>query len=291
MRKATVLDRQSLWDIAIREYGSTEALFDLLRDNPSVAGPGASIAAGQLLDIRAAANDAVVVDHYHRNALYPVTGTLLPFDDCLGYPCIPRNQQVHSVVYPTDRASLESGSTPVGRKYFVIDLAVGEDPETTSLFARHTGYIMQWLGEGATNGVEGTPWMVLPVQAGSVIETTAFAYYKSWPAASGTADYPSGRFGLEWLPEATLEGGFKKSSIVLGVDVEPTFLSPCRWFQVERQSLISGGPWEAYGDRRRENDSSLQPLTGGMWLYRVKWTTGPEDDQCLQGYSATTLVI
>lgn len=291
MRKTTVLDRQSLWDIAIREYGSIEALFDVLNDNPAIAGPGSTIAAGQLLDVRTSANDLVVVDFYQRNQLYPVTGTLAPFDDCLGYPCIPRNLAVHSVVYPTDMASLESPSTPVGRRFFVRDLSVGEDPETESLFARHTGYIMEWLGMDSTAGVEGTAWKVVNVPAGGVIETATFSYFKSWPSSSGSADYPSGRFGLEWLPEATLEGGFRKASAVLNIDVEPTFLSACRYFQIERQSLISGGDWELYGDRRKENDSTLQPLTGGMWLYRVKWTTGPEDDQCLQGYSATTLVI
>lgn len=36
MRIITVVNRQNLLDIAIQEYGSVEALFDLIADDPSV---------------------------------------------------------------------------------------------------------------------------------------------------------------------------------------------------------------------------------------------------------------
>jgi hypothetical protein len=79
-RTITVLDRQSIWDIAIREYGSVEAVFALLLDNPELSGVDAPLVAGQQLVIRSADVDSDVVRYYRENALWPVTGELVDFE-------------------------------------------------------------------------------------------------------------------------------------------------------------------------------------------------------------------
>jgi hypothetical protein len=291
MRKTTVLDRQTIVDIAVREHGSVEGLFSVLKDNPQVEGVSDQLLPGQQLDVKAAPVDAVVTGFYQANNLYPVTDTLLPVDECSGYPCIPRNVQAYAVTTPDFQSSLEVIGTPVGRRFFITDLTPAEDPETASLFARYTGYVLRWRGLGDTGGAEGTAWDVISVAPGSVIDiNTGTSYWKSWNAASGTAVYPSGRFGLPWLPPPTEEGSFEKVSRSMEEPIQSAMFSPCRWWQVQRQSLMEGGDFVDFGERRKENDPTLFPLEGGFYLYRILWSTGA-GTICVQGYSETILLV
>lgn len=77
-RIIVVQDRQSVWDIAISEYGSVEAAFMLLRDNPTLSGLDAELQAGQQLRISSAPVNADVVDFYRVNGHYPVTEYVAP---------------------------------------------------------------------------------------------------------------------------------------------------------------------------------------------------------------------
>lgn len=73
-----VQDRQSIWDIAIREYGSVEGVFRLLEDNPDLTGLDAPLSAGQSLVVRQAPVDTDVVRWYADRGLYPVTEYEVP---------------------------------------------------------------------------------------------------------------------------------------------------------------------------------------------------------------------
>lgn len=71
-RKIIVLDRQTLWDIAIQEYGTVEAVFDLLSDNPSLT-INTALIAGQQLIISSPVMNQDVYDYFKKNNLNPVS--------------------------------------------------------------------------------------------------------------------------------------------------------------------------------------------------------------------------
>ena len=87
MRTVTVLNNQSLWDIAIQEYGTVEAVFELARAN----GIGVTdlLTAGQELvlpEIDSSVEKPEVVEYYRRNGLYPVTGETNVFETAVPVP-------------------------------------------------------------------------------------------------------------------------------------------------------------------------------------------------------------
>ncbi len=75
MKTVTVLNNQSLWDIAIQEYGTVEAVFELAQANGlSVTD---TLTAGQVLnvpEVDPALTQPEIVDYYRRNGIRPATG-------------------------------------------------------------------------------------------------------------------------------------------------------------------------------------------------------------------------
>lgn len=78
-RVITVLKEQTIWDIAVQEYGSAEGVFQLMEDNPEVTGLDAVLTVGQLLKIKTAPLEQSILNFYQDNDLHPVTGALLRF--------------------------------------------------------------------------------------------------------------------------------------------------------------------------------------------------------------------
>ncbi len=75
MRQVTALNNQSLFDIAIQEYGTIEAVFDLAMANGlSVTD---TLTAGQVLnvpEVDPAVVQPEIVDYYRRHGIRPATG-------------------------------------------------------------------------------------------------------------------------------------------------------------------------------------------------------------------------
>ena len=75
MRTVKVLNNQSIWDIAIQEYGTVEAVFELAMANDM--GVTDLLTAGQELILPEVDKKIIkpeVVAYYKRNSLHPVTG-------------------------------------------------------------------------------------------------------------------------------------------------------------------------------------------------------------------------
>jgi hypothetical protein len=80
-----VIERQSLVDIAIQEYGSAEAIFQLLEDDPTVnevvtidgieyqQGLMSNLHAGQMVKVKSSPLDPQVQEFYKRNKLKPAS--------------------------------------------------------------------------------------------------------------------------------------------------------------------------------------------------------------------------
>ena len=69
-----ILDRQTIWDIAIQEYGSDEGIFQLMKDNPEkVPSLTTNLIPGDRLRITSPATDQVGLDYYKTNNLHPVS--------------------------------------------------------------------------------------------------------------------------------------------------------------------------------------------------------------------------
>lgn len=69
-----ILDRQTIWDIAIQEYGSVDGVFKLMNDNPEkVPSLDANLIPGDFLKILSGPTDNVNLDYYRKNNLHPVT--------------------------------------------------------------------------------------------------------------------------------------------------------------------------------------------------------------------------
>lgn len=63
--KITALERQSIWDIALQEYGSTDGVFQLIKDNPGLE-LDTILVPGQKLFIVSTPIDEQVVSAYRR---------------------------------------------------------------------------------------------------------------------------------------------------------------------------------------------------------------------------------
>lgn len=73
MRTIIARKDQTVFDIALQEYGSIEAAFDILAANAYLR-PDMAIAQGQVVFIPSVAIKPAVVDYYSRNGIYPATG-------------------------------------------------------------------------------------------------------------------------------------------------------------------------------------------------------------------------
>jgi hypothetical protein len=89
MRKDTLVVQanQSVIDISIQVYGSIEAAFDLMEDNPTVlANITDEIPAGTLLYIPRAPKDKDMVSYYKRNAYLPANAVTIENIDPIDPP-------------------------------------------------------------------------------------------------------------------------------------------------------------------------------------------------------------
>lgn len=75
--KITVQDGQSIYDIALQEYGSVEGVFHICEDNEGVNLED-ELQTGQQLLIAHEPIDAQVVEYYRRKGLKPSNGTTEP---------------------------------------------------------------------------------------------------------------------------------------------------------------------------------------------------------------------
>jgi hypothetical protein len=72
VKVVTVLDRQTIWDIAIREYGSVEGVFTIMEDNEGID-LVAPLVVGSLLKINKAPINKPVVDYFYNKNLHPIS--------------------------------------------------------------------------------------------------------------------------------------------------------------------------------------------------------------------------
>lgn len=72
VKTVTVLSRQTIYDIAVQEYGSTEGVIQLIKDNPELNLVN-NLYAGQLLKINAGPVNKLVADYFKSNDLHPAT--------------------------------------------------------------------------------------------------------------------------------------------------------------------------------------------------------------------------
>lgn len=75
MKQVVVQDRQTIYDIAIQEYGSVMGLALLFKDNPSINGFTATLATGSIVVIKSAPIDEKAVKYYVQNDIKPVSLT------------------------------------------------------------------------------------------------------------------------------------------------------------------------------------------------------------------------
>lgn len=68
--KITVGQGQTIYDIAIQEYGSIDGVDLLLKDNPSLD-MATMLAPGSILHIKSEPIDKAIVDHYKINDIRP----------------------------------------------------------------------------------------------------------------------------------------------------------------------------------------------------------------------------
>lgn len=309
-RQAIALPLQTVIDIAIREHGGVEGAFAVLGDNPQlVDGLGSPLTPGQVLKVLSEPVDVDVVEFFRQRDARPVTGELMLPDPCEGYVCMPEFVEANQLTTPANQATLEATpSLPVGRKYLIYDLnpiVYGEGepemPETTSLFARNVGNIMEFRGYEDTGGVEGSPWNVIAVEPGTVVTITGVSQtfienhtYKVWTAATGTLLYPTGKFAVKWIPRPSIHDDhlqFLAGSTNTQTSVAPSEFSPCRFLQLERSPFEDGETFEPVGERLAENADGPWPEWESGYWYRIIWSTGQPDAQCVQGSSALILVF
>lgn len=68
-----VLNKQTIYDIAVQEYGSVEGVIQIIKDNAGV-NLQTGLATGQILKITAAPINKAVVNYFTNNNLKPVSG-------------------------------------------------------------------------------------------------------------------------------------------------------------------------------------------------------------------------
>ena len=73
VKTIVVKGRQTLWDIAIQEYGSIEGVEQLIADNPGLVDYESNLVAGTLLKVKSDAVDKDVVDFFTKNELEPIS--------------------------------------------------------------------------------------------------------------------------------------------------------------------------------------------------------------------------
>lgn len=80
MKRILVGNNQSIWDIAVQEYGSVEGVKQLILDNPIKCDFEKSIAAGTELIITKEPIVKVITDYLSANRLMPATAVDVPFN-------------------------------------------------------------------------------------------------------------------------------------------------------------------------------------------------------------------
>ena len=88
---------QSVFDIAIQEYGSIEGVFDLLKNNPGLEFDS-DIESGTALNTSGTIIDQSVVDYYKKNNIKPATG------DIEGLPEYKEDEKMITKTYNYDLA-------------------------------------------------------------------------------------------------------------------------------------------------------------------------------------------
>jgi hypothetical protein len=91
MEVIIVIERQTIFDLAIQKYGSVEAVFQLLEDDPSVneiveidgvqyeMGLMSNLTPGQIVKIKSGAIDSNILEHYKRNNLIPISSIVFDY--------------------------------------------------------------------------------------------------------------------------------------------------------------------------------------------------------------------
>lgn len=272
-RSVTVLDRQTLWDIAVREHGGVEGVFGVLADNPHLAGIDTQIEAGQLLRVEAAPVDSDVATFMREQDYHPVTGELHVPPPCLGYPTMPDVIEVDG--------TMEGGPyvPPVepGTRLAVCDIG-GSGGSATTLLGRNTGNIAVYRGSGVGGGVEGSDWDIIEVEPGTIVQMTGHAgdllccrRVISTPAVT----YASGKAFCLWLPAPTWSIGTTirqdRGTINQIASEDATAFSPCRTWVLERSPnsyprdfVPVAGPF-----LETQTDSGVLPTPGGA--YQISW--------------------
>lgn len=73
-RKVTVKSGQSIFDIALQEYGSVEGVYNLMQDNPArIPSLDVDLLPGDVLLIGSDPVQKDVTDYYTRNSVFPAT--------------------------------------------------------------------------------------------------------------------------------------------------------------------------------------------------------------------------
>ncbi len=75
MYKITTYNNQSVFDIALKVYGSIEGVFDLVKNNPGLRFDSL-LGSGSILQAPGAVIKQEVVDYYAKNKINPATGNL-----------------------------------------------------------------------------------------------------------------------------------------------------------------------------------------------------------------------
>lgn len=75
MKKVVIAQSQTIYDIAIQEYGSVDAVFSLAADNPTVVtNLNDALAPGTTVYIKTPATDPKVLKFFTDNKIQPATG-------------------------------------------------------------------------------------------------------------------------------------------------------------------------------------------------------------------------
>lgn len=81
MSKVNVADGQTLWDIALQEYGSVEGVFILMAENPFVGNINQELEPGIQLNVKSEPIAKDVKSYYQRNRVHPTSGSNLEIID------------------------------------------------------------------------------------------------------------------------------------------------------------------------------------------------------------------
>jgi hypothetical protein len=77
MKQVIVQERQTIWDLAIQEYGSVMGVRELMKDNPQITSYLDNPPTGSIIVVKSAPVDEKITKYYADNDLKPVslTGT------------------------------------------------------------------------------------------------------------------------------------------------------------------------------------------------------------------------